>query len=194
MAVILPSAGDRYYLDNPATGNMTIFIGKELVEDVRKRFPTLSTKRDETYIGGVSMGGFGAALIGFTHPTVFSKIVSLSGAFILHAVSIGDPLVLGNAEPAYFKKLFGDDLTLLEGSRFDPVCAAAKTLQTGYAPSIYLLCGKNDALYQPNLRFRTQLQVLGLNADWHEVAGGHAWSVWNEHLETLFCWLQNDTV
>lgn len=194
MAIILPSVGDGYYLDNPATGNMTTFIGTELVEDVRKRFPMLSTKREETYIGGVSMGGFGATLIGFTHPTVFSKIASFSGAFILHAVSIGDPLVLGNAEPTYFKKLFGDDLTSLEGSPFDPVCAAEKAMQSGYAPSIYLLCGKNDTLYQPNLRFRTQLQTLGSSVTWQEVPGKHEWSVWNKYLESLFCWLRKGMV
>lgn len=35
------------------------FIGRELVELTRKIFP-LSHKREDTFIGGLSMGGYGA--------------------------------------------------------------------------------------------------------------------------------------
>ena len=59
LAIVLPSAGSGYYQDNPRTGErMKTFIGEELVAHTRARFP-LSPRREDTFIAGVSMGGFG---------------------------------------------------------------------------------------------------------------------------------------
>ena len=58
LAVVMPSGDNSMYLDH-AVDRYGEFIGKELVEFTRKTFP-LSGKREDTYIGGLSMGGFGA--------------------------------------------------------------------------------------------------------------------------------------
>ena len=59
-AVIMPSGGNSFYLDNETTGERYgVFIGEELVEVTRKMFP-LSHKREDTVIAGLSMGGYGA--------------------------------------------------------------------------------------------------------------------------------------
>ena len=60
LAVVMPSGDNAFYVDQPASANMYgEFIGKELVEITRKMFP-LSRKREDTFIGGLSMGGYGA--------------------------------------------------------------------------------------------------------------------------------------
>ena len=58
LAVVFPAAENSFYVDSAATGKQYCsFIGKELVEYVRKNF-NLAQKREDTLIVGFSMGGF----------------------------------------------------------------------------------------------------------------------------------------
>ena len=60
----MPSGDNKFYIDNPDSGEMYgSFIGKELIEFTRKTFP-LSQKREDTFIAGLSMGGYGALVNG----------------------------------------------------------------------------------------------------------------------------------
>lgn len=56
LAVVMPAGENSFYVDNKkASALYGTFIGKELVDFTRRTFP-LSTKREETFIGGLSMG------------------------------------------------------------------------------------------------------------------------------------------
>lgn len=54
-------------------------ITQDIVNFTRRTF-NLSDKREDTYIGGFSMGGYGALVVGLGHPEIFSKIIALSNA------------------------------------------------------------------------------------------------------------------
>ena len=54
------------------------FAEDELVELTRRMFP-LSREREDTFIAGLSMGGYGALKCGLRAPETFSKVASLSG-------------------------------------------------------------------------------------------------------------------
>ncbi|KAI4448986.1 hypothetical protein C823_003515 [Eubacterium plexicaudatum ASF492] len=83
LAVVMPSGDNCFYLDQPWNCNMYgEFIGKELVSFTRKTFP-LSDRKEDTFIGGLSMGGFGAMRNGLKYNRTFGRIFSLSGAFIV---------------------------------------------------------------------------------------------------------------
>ena len=80
LAVVMPSGDNSFYVDRPASNNRYgEFIGHELVEITRRMFP-LSDRREDTFIGGLSMGGFGALRNGLKYHETFSAIVCLSGA------------------------------------------------------------------------------------------------------------------
>ena len=57
------------------------FIGQELVEFTRATFNP-STRREDTYIAGLSMGGFGALVNGLRNMDTFSHIAAFSAALI----------------------------------------------------------------------------------------------------------------
>ena len=61
LAVIMPSGENGFYVDHPGRGDQLYgeFIGQELVQFTRDLFH-LSDKREDTYIAGLSMGGYGA--------------------------------------------------------------------------------------------------------------------------------------
>ena len=80
IAIVLPDGENLFYQDLP--DRMTFYstyVGKELVEVTRKMLP-LSTKREDTFIGGISMGGYGALYNGFKYRDTFSKVVAFSPA------------------------------------------------------------------------------------------------------------------
>ncbi len=182
---VLPSCGNGYYEDTQE--NMPAFLGEELVEYIKSKFP-ISARREDLYVGGVSMGGFGALLIGAKYPHVFGKILSFSGAFILSDVVIGNPGVLGNADPKYFKEVFGEFDTL-EGSSRDPLAEALRASQA--LGKLLLICGGKDVLYPCNLKILAQLRAADIDADWYSDAmGGHGWAFWNDALPYALAWLK----
>ena len=60
--------------------------GRELVAFTRQMFP-LSDQREDTFIGGLSMGGFGALRLGSYYHETFSRIFCLSGAFVIDDIA-----------------------------------------------------------------------------------------------------------
>lgn len=75
LAVVMPAGENAFYVDQPSIGAMHgQFIGEELVEITRKMFP-LSRKREDTFIGGLSMGGFGALRNGLKYHDTFGAVI-----------------------------------------------------------------------------------------------------------------------
>ena len=66
------------------------YVGKELVEMTRKMFP-LSEKREDTYIGGISMGGYGALYNGMKYRDTFSKVAAFSPACDPYLMLVKEP-------------------------------------------------------------------------------------------------------
>lgn len=190
LVVVTPHCGNGYYVDTQE--DIPNFVGNELVSYIRKVLP-ISPKPDDTYIAGVSMGGFGALLIGAKFGNVFGKIASLSGAFIIPDVVIGNQGVLGNADPRYFKEIFGDFETL-EGSDKDPLAVAIKAYENKRLPSLCLLCGTEDALYQGNLKVVKNLRKHGIPVVWYGGTGNHRWPFWNDMLPYVIKWLVEDYI
>ena len=64
LCVVMPVGENSFYTDQTAAGrDYGRFIGEELVQMTRRMFP-LSHRREDTFIGGNSMGGYGALRIG----------------------------------------------------------------------------------------------------------------------------------
>ncbi|MBQ1641096.1 MAG: acetylesterase, partial [Lachnospiraceae bacterium] len=71
LAVVMPSGDNAFYFNSRTPWNdYGTFIGQELVEITRRMFP-LSDKREDTYIAGLSMGGFGALRNGIVYSDTF---------------------------------------------------------------------------------------------------------------------------
>ena len=63
LAVVMPSGENSFYMDilvkDGCLGDFGEYIGRELVNVTREIFP-LSHRREDTFLAGLSMGGFGA--------------------------------------------------------------------------------------------------------------------------------------
>ncbi len=187
----MPAGENHFYTDCEQSGEKYgEFIGKELVEMTRKMFP-LSHKREDTYIAGLSMGGYGAIHNGLKYHDTFSHIAGLSSALVT------DKFILqsNNAVPIftytrkYFEHVFGD-LEQIPGSERDPF-AQIQMLREKHAdiPRIYMCCGTEDFLLETNRAYRDYLLKENIDLTYEEGPGDHDWDFWDTYILKILEWL-----
>ena len=82
IAIVIPCGENSFYIDNPkAHAYYGEYVGQELLDITRNIFP-LSHRREDTFIAGFSMGGYGAVRNGLKYHENFSKIGMISAALI----------------------------------------------------------------------------------------------------------------
>lgn len=190
LAVVMPSGENSFYLDGKGTGKAYCkYVGQELVEYVKNTF-NLSVDRDSTFIGGLSMGGFGAIHTGLYYPETFGKIVGLSSALIIHNVkNITEDFKDGIADYYYYASVFGD-LDKLENSVNNPEYLIKKLKEENKRiPGIYMACGTEDFLIEENRAFYRFLKNESVDVEYIESPGVHNWDFWNAYLEPSIKWL-----
>lgn len=182
LCVIMPDGENGFYLDHPDyMNNYASWIGQELVEATRAMFP-LSKKREDTWIGGFSMGGYGALRTGLKYADTFGGIIAFSSALLLESLqnrkSAAGPL----ENEAYVRAMFGDTDHLLD-TDLDPLYLAKSRLASGKPmPRMYLSCGEQDFLLADNVRFSQELTKLGITHVWRSTPGGHTWDFWEQEI------------
>ena len=190
LVLIYPSGENSFYLDGiDKSENMSLFIGKELVEVTRSMF-RLSGKREDTFIGGISMGGYGAMINGLRYSDTFSKIISLSGAYIeVNIADKGDYIPDQVSDAAYQNKIFGDPKKLRFSDK-DPRFCMEELIKSGNKlPEIYFVCGENDFLIESNRKLHTFMLDNGISHYYEEGDGVHDWVYWRKHLEPSIKWV-----
>lgn len=188
-AVIMPEGLNRFYVDNADTDeNYGDFTGRELVDVTRKMFH-LSSRREDTAIAGLSMGGYGAVRNGLHFNDTFGAVIALSSAFITDDIAQMQPGE-GNdvAQYAFYRHVFGEPQELL-GSDKDPKALAEKALLTN-APRLYIACGTEDFLYRQNTDYHAFLEGIGYPHTFVEAPGAHTWDFWNEYMVKGMDWLE----
>lgn len=190
LAVIMPSGENRFYLDDEKSGELYgEFIGKELVEFTRKLFP-LSDKREDTFIAGLSMGGYGAIRNGLKYAENFGCVIGLSAALVHDTWKDAD-----NSAPiftfrrSYYEAIFGE-YDKVKGSDKDPKALLLKLKEEGRpVPKMYLCCGTEDGLVTANRDFRDFLNENGVDLTYVEGPGKHDWVFWDTYIKKVLDWL-----
>lgn len=190
LAVIMPSGENRFYLDDEKSGELYgEFIGKELVEFTRKLFP-LSDKREDTFIAGLSMGGYGAIRNGLKYAENFGCVIGLSAALVHDTWKDAD-----NSAPiftfrrSYYETIFGE-YDKVKGSDKDPKALLLKLKEEGRpVPKMYLCCGTEDGLVTANRDFRDFLNENGVDLTYVEGPGKHDWVFWDTYIKKVLDWL-----
>lgn len=189
MAVFMPAGENSFYLDDTDKGELYgEYVGKEIVEFTRKMF-RLSEKREHTFIGGLSMGGYGAIRNGLKYADTFSRVIALSSALITYNIAgiredYKDPV----ADYKYYNRIFGD-LNKLIGSDKDPEAILCDLKKTGKdIPKIFMACGTEDFLINENRTFHNFLTSEKVEHTYIEAPGIHNWDFWNEYIEKALEW------
>lgn len=176
LAVVMPAVNKSYYTDMAFGDRYWTFISEE-VPALARQFFRLSARREDNFVAGLSMGGYGAFKLALRCPEKFAAAASMSGVLdIQRAVDHARKNEPQRARS--WQMVFGDDpppdqddlLALLEQH-------VAKGTDL---PRLYQCCGTEDFLYQHNLNFRDKAKQLGVELTYEEDEGcAHTWDYWD---------------
>ena len=188
IAVIMPEAGNRFWIDNPETGvSAGRLLGEELITVTRAMF-NLSGKREDTLIGGLSMGGYGAIRNGLKYSDTFSAILAFSSALITTAYANGEfeKATEMGVPSSYYFHVFGPK-EQVAGSDMDPAALAKKCLGDN-APALFMACGSEDFLFSRNMELHDALTAMGYPHEWWVEPGIHDFDFWNRAIRAGLAW------
>ena len=185
LAVVMPTTDLGWYTNMHFGPRYWDFISDELPRVCRSFFPHMSRRREETFVAGLSMGGYGAIKCGLRASETFGWAAGLSSG--LDIAEELDGHELGSAH--YWTDIFGS-ADMFRGS-FNDLFAAVDDLAASDKPRphLFLWCGTEDFLYAHNLRFRDYAREKGLALTYEESPGDHSWECWDAKIQDVLGWL-----
>lgn len=159
------------------TEDYEAFLATELPSVLAKYFP-ISTAREDSYIAGLSLGGYGAAYHAFTRPQDYAAVGIFSGALFDTGMFAVDRTKMTKEELK--AKLFPDLV--------QPIYDIAAN--GGDFPKVFMMNGTKDVqefspLYAEILR-ENGAEVY---TDFTSHAFGHEWPFWDICIRTFLPWI-----
>jgi putative tributyrin esterase len=175
LVVVMPSGGRSFYIDQPNGQAYFSYLTEELPNFLSEVF-NLVPRREDTFIAGSSMGGYGAIKAALQRPELYAAAASFSGILSLAVLQL-----LPDTDPRKdeFALLFGD-LEKLVGSEHDPAVwleHAAKN--KSQLPRLFISVSRQEDVYLLSGMFHEACQSLGIQSEYHEEDGGHDWLFWD---------------
>jgi len=191
--VAMPFGGNSFYLNAKDGARYEDAVVKDFLPFVDKTYRTLA-KPSARVIEGISMGGYGALLIAFKHPELFSAVAA-------HSAALFDELPAPPADQtdrrAGFRymlatKLFGTPPDLSYFQATNPLALARTNAAQIKKLKIYFDVGDHDryGFQGGNQKLDAALTEAGVKHEFTLAAGDHGWSFLNARGEQalVFVW------
>lgn len=183
IAVVMPAVARSFYQDMASGPRYWTLVSEELPRLVKQFFP-ISSRREDTFVAGLSMGGYGAFRLALAQPGRYAAAASLSGP-----LDLAERLAGGSLSPVEQAGIFGEE-TVIRDTEADLFYLARRLAASGKpAPALFQYCGNQDFLWQDNLRFRQLIRRLKLPLTWRQDGGDHTWAHWDRQIQQVVDWL-----
>lgn len=202
--VVMPSCLNSEYTDWPSFGTGYFperFISEELLPMVHSWLPA-SDKMEDNFLGGLSMGAYGAIGLAARHPGLFSGVIALSGAPrdperrmpLIREVMAEDFASLADAV-VNRETTFGETGRLRLRNAIDEAGGVERyvesstwevmrRLKKGEMPKIYMAVGEDDFFFDDVKIFKNYCDQLGVENILETFPGyRHEWRFWDFALE-----------
>jgi S-formylglutathione hydrolase FrmB len=175
LAVVMPAVHRSFYSDERHGHRYWEFVSEELPSVVRSLF-RVSTDPADTFVAGLSMGGYGAVRLALTHPDRYAAAASMSGALdIVRAMA--DP-----ARAELSRRIF-DDAVGPDEDLF------ALLERADVVPPLHLSCGTDDPLLDYTTAFARTAAAAGHDVTLDLRPGAHEWALWDALVQDVIAWL-----
>lgn len=175
VCVVMPCGGRSFYT-NQQNGELYYdFIAKELPARIGEFF-NVSDKREDRFITGNSMGGYGALKIALKERATFGGGAGLSSVADIRMERFCDLL----------KGIVGEENYLSDDE--DLFALTKKYANDEVKPRLYMACGTEDWLYADNVKLRDHIQHFDYDYTYEESAGGHEWAFWDTYIQRVLAW------
>jgi len=183
LAVIMPQVHRSFYTDEVHGNRYWTFLSEELPAIVN-RFFRLSARREDTFVAGLSMGGYGALKWALRQPERFAAAASLSGALNMARIQpLDDP-----DSKTLMGRIFGD--TPVTGTDNDLLWLVGQAAENKIdLPRLYACCGTDDWLHQDGITFRDTCQEHGVEVTANFGPGAHDWAYWDARIQDVLAWM-----
>jgi len=176
LIIVTPSVGESWYVNSASDPKAKYedFVVKDLIEYVDSRYRTVASRTGRA-VAGVSMGAWGAMLLGLKHPHLFGAVGAFSAPY---GISRQDPKMDMTSRT---QQRFGAPETPERRER-DPG-TLANTIPVDSAPMLYLACGNEDMFVADNRAFVQRLTTRKIPYEYRELSPfGHSWELWDDQL------------
>jgi putative tributyrin esterase len=188
LAVVMPQVHRSFYRDEIYGGRYWTFLSQELPQ-ICHGFFHLSRSRSDTFVAGLSMGGYGAFNWALRQPERFAAAASLSGVLDL----AGDDRQIRpdeDIDPRLWPRLFNADPSQRRNSSDDLMWLLEQAATTGTdLPALYIGCGTEDAIFDHSESFVNRARHLGLAVTVDFRPGEHEWGLWDRMIHDVLAWL-----
>ncbi|MBE6916264.1 MAG: esterase family protein [Ruminococcaceae bacterium] len=177
LCIVMPFADRSFYCDMVHGGKYYTYIAHELPKIIESMF-RVSSKREDRFLAGNSMGGYGALKIALRESDRFSAVAALS--------PVSD--VCGGCEMFYdeFRTVFGEEMQI---PKADDLFSLAEEKRSDLnKPRIVIRVGFDDFLYSSTVKLREWLNTKSFDFTYEELPGSHDWNFWNASLKSVFEW------
>lgn len=181
LAVVMPQVHHSFYTDQIEGLDFWTFLTEELPRIVQSLF-RVSALPEDTFVAGLSMGGYGAMKWGLRQPERFAAVASLSGV-------LGLSNQHGQQDPwfgAYLQRTFAPGT--LDGS-VDDVMHLIRTADASALPPLYVACGTSDFLFHETVAFIEEAEKVGASLTTDVGPGDHDWDYWDAQIRKVVDWL-----
>ena len=175
ICVIMPFGGRSFYFDQQNGEKYYTYIAKELPNIIGEFF-RMSNKREDRFIAGLSMGGYGALKIALKENDSFCAAAGLSSVANIRSDMFKEHLL--NTVGEEYLSDDEDLFSLIEKKEGETV-----------KPRLYMWCGTEDFLYEDNVSFRDRLKKLDYDYTYEESAGNHSWVHWDKQIQRVLEWM-----
>ncbi|PKR83481.1 alpha/beta hydrolase [Heyndrickxia camelliae] len=181
LAVVMPQVHHSFYTDMKYGNKYWTFLTEEIPSIARSFFP-LSDAREDNFVAGLSMGGYGALKWALNYPEQFCAAASLSGVTdIVKRIKTSSP------EDGLFPLIFGtEDISGTKNDLFFLIKSVSKLKEK---PLIYQACGTEDFLYEDNIRFKELCEKVNYKITVNFGPGEHEWGYWDTTIQDVLEWL-----
>ena len=181
LAVIMPNADHSGYA-NMAFGHSYYDYILEIYNYAHQVLP-VSKKREDNFIAGHSMGGYGTMKFALTQGRLFSKASPLSAVFQAQGLMQLD-------YPDFAPKAITGEDTNIKDTELDTYYLVDEAVEKGLTiPKLLIQCGTEDFLYEDNQQFMTYLDDKGIDYQYEEGPGEHDYAFWDKAIKRTIEWL-----
>ena len=175
LAVVMPADYNMNYDDYDNGAKYQTYIAEELPNVLRSIFP-FSDKREDNFIGGLSMGAAGCEKIAIRYPENYAAALVMSGGTFYEEenhtrLNTGMPMPIHRPEACNENKII-----------------AIKNIQERKkTPKFFTTCGDKDVVLKAHQESSKFLKEIGYDVFEEIVCGyGHEWDFWDITLRKAF--------
>ena len=183
-AIVMPRVNHGFYLNHPGTGYQYLDFMVEELPQIVSHFFKVSTKPEDTFIGGLSMGGYGAARCALEAPGRYAAMALISGYLDLKTVYETNSVLphLFTATGGNYEEVLSKDNDIFE-------LLKKRKKEGAFIPELYACCGTEDFLCEHNQNFKNLCENLNIPLHYEEWAGVHDWVFWDAAIKKILAWL-----